>query len=55
MKKIALGLILVAIALASCSKNPAKYVENGKKYFSQKKYREAALEFRNAIKINHFF
>jgi len=50
MKRTACYLIAAVLLLASCSRDPKKYIESGKKYFAEKKYQEAALEFRNALK-----
>ena len=47
---LALGLFAVA-----CSRSPEKSVARGKQYFAQKKYSEAAIEFRNALKKNPNF
>jgi tetratricopeptide (TPR) repeat protein len=46
--------ILVAFAVATgCSKDPgvaaAEYIKSGDRYFDQKKYSEAALQYRNAV------
>lgn len=52
------GALLVAVALTSlaCAGDPQvakrKYYERGQEYFGEGKYREAALEFRNAIKLD---
>jgi putative PEP-CTERM system TPR-repeat lipoprotein len=47
--------IVLALALAGCSKSAAQYFESGNKYFADKKYREAIVEYRNAIQqqANH--
>ena len=47
-----LFLALLILLMAGCSKNPQKYIANGKQYFDQGKYREAIIEFRNAIKAD---
>ncbi len=55
-----LVMMLVAAALmAGCHGDPnvrkQKYLESGKKYSAQGKYREAAIQFSNAIKIDKSF
>ncbi|HEX8817736.1 MAG TPA: tetratricopeptide repeat protein [Terriglobales bacterium] len=46
----------VLISVLACSRNPEaqkhKYFQNGQQYFAQGKYREAAIEFLNAVKID---
>jgi Tfp pilus assembly protein PilF len=52
-KRSAVGLLVGALSLAGCSKDPevAKrdFVRSGDGYVAQKKYREAVVEYRNAI------
>ena len=40
----------------SCSKDPdvakQKYFASGNRYFEQKKYREAIIEYRNAVNLD---
>ncbi len=49
-------LALVALAAAACSKDPEvakqQYFASGNRYFEQKKYREAIVEYRNAVNID---
>jgi len=49
-------LALVASLLSSCSSDPnarkQKYFQSGQHYFEKAKYREAAIEFANATKID---
>jgi tetratricopeptide (TPR) repeat protein len=50
-------LTLVALlALASCKSNPEvakkRYVESGDKYFNKARYKEATIQYRNAIRID---
>lgn len=49
-------LILVSTAILGCSHDPnvrkQKYLESGNKYFERGKYREAAIEYQNAIQID---
>jgi len=48
-----LAVIALAMTAAACSKDPQKakveYFESGNRYFDQKKYQEAVVEYRNAI------
>src|SRR5205085_6270428 len=47
--------VLLALALVACS-NPAKakaeHLQRGQQYLKDKKYAEAALEFRNALQLD---
>jgi tetratricopeptide (TPR) repeat protein len=49
-------LILCGALLCSCAGNPqkakAKYLANGQNYMKKKEYASAAIEFRNALKID---
>ena len=51
--------LLVAAAFTGCSRDPnvkkQKYFESGEKYFAEAKYREAAIEYSNAIQIDSRF
>ena len=55
----AIILTLCCIALSACSRDPnvrkQKYFQSGQRYFDAGKYREAAIEFDNAIKIDPAF
>ena len=50
------ALALVALAFVSCSRDPnvtkKRYVDSGDKYFAKERYKEAAIQYRNAIKID---
>ena len=53
-------LVLAGVlALTACSKNPdvqkREYFERGNKYADAKKYREAIIEYRNAVQIDPKF
>lgn len=57
-------MALVILALAggistACSRNPTQrrdsYFQKGKQYFQQKKYADASIEFKNAVKIDSHF
>ena len=48
-------LVLPALlGLVSCSRDPAvvkkRYFESGNKYFERGRYREASIQYRNALK-----
>src|SRR5262245_28121463 len=51
--KLIVPLVLLLVALGGCSRDPEKlkveYVASGDRYVAEKKYAEAALQFRNAI------
>ena len=48
--------VLTAIVLAGCSRDPnvmkQKYFQSGTHYFEKGKYREAAIQYQNAIKLD---
>jgi Tfp pilus assembly protein PilF len=50
---IALTLV-AAMALVSCGGNPEaakkRYVESGDKYFNKGRFKEAEIQYRNAVK-----
>jgi tetratricopeptide (TPR) repeat protein len=54
-----LALALVATLAAGCSRDPEvrkqKYYESGMRHFEQEKYREAAIQFLNAIQADARF
>jgi tetratricopeptide (TPR) repeat protein len=43
------------VVVAGCSTSPREHFEAGNKYFAEGKYREAAIEFRNAVKADPKF
>jgi tetratricopeptide (TPR) repeat protein len=49
-------MLFVALAFCACKKDPqkakAKYLASGESFLKQKKYGDAAVEFRNAIRID---
>jgi len=51
--------ILTLVTSTGCVRDPnvrkQRYVESGRKYFQQKKYPEAAIEFQNAIQLDKSF
>jgi tetratricopeptide (TPR) repeat protein len=52
-------LILALAALTGCSRDPnvrkQKYFESGQRYFEKAKYREAAIQYSNAIQVDPRF
>ncbi len=54
-----LPAFLFATFMTGCSRDPnvrkQKYFESGKRYFAKDKYREAALQFTNAVRIDSGF
>lgn len=52
-------VVLSLMALASCSRDPnsAKkhYIESGDKYYAKGRYKEAAIQYTNAVKIDQRF
>jgi len=52
-------IVLIACILSSCSRDPnvrkQKYFQSGQRYFQKGQYREAALEFTNALRIDPKF
>jgi tetratricopeptide (TPR) repeat protein len=47
---------LVCSLLVGCSRDPnvrkQKYLESGQRYFQKEKYREAAIQFQNALQVD---
>jgi tetratricopeptide (TPR) repeat protein len=54
--RLIVSLALIAVLLTACSRDPnlrkQKYLQSGQLYFENGKYREAAIEFVNALKID---
>src|SRR5947209_2344943 len=50
---------LCALALTGCSRDPnvkkQKYLESGKRFMQSQKYREAAIQFSNALQVDNKF
>lgn len=50
---------LIAFLLVGCSRDPnvrkQKYVESGDRYFAKEKYREAAIQYSNAVQVDPRF
>jgi tetratricopeptide (TPR) repeat protein len=56
---IVLAVCCLAAVLTGCSRDPnvrkQKYLESGQRYFDKAKYREAAIQFQNAIQVDARF
>src|SRR6266568_2823330 len=54
-----MAAVLMAVLVAGCSRDPERekkaYFDSGTRYFQNEKYREAAIQFQNAIKIDPAF
>jgi len=54
-RRVAVLLLIGLVLIMGCSRSPeakkARYLERGDRYFKQEKYREATLEYRNALRI----
>src|SRR5213594_2444796 len=54
--RLFLILALMAIVFSGCSRDPnvrkQKYYESGQRYFEKGKYREAAIQYSNAIQVD---
>ena len=51
--------VLAALLATGCSRDPnvrkQKYVESGQRYFDKGQYREAAIQFQNAVQVDERF
>jgi putative PEP-CTERM system TPR-repeat lipoprotein len=58
-RSIALLAVVAAVSATSCAKDPEvakrEYLERGHRYFEAKKYREAIIEYRNAVRLDPRF
>src|SRR5580700_9718267 len=56
---IAIGFVCFALLLSSCSRDiqkaKAQYLAAGQKYMAKKQYGDAAIEFRNALRLDPRF
>ena len=54
-RRVAVLLLIGLVLITGCSRSPeakkARYLERGDRYFKQEKYREATLEYRNALRL----
>src|SRR5436853_7312116 len=52
-------VILLGLTLVGCSRDPnvrkQKYFESGDRYFAKGKYREAAIQYSNAVRVDPRF
>ncbi len=55
LRRFAFILLVTATVLAGCAKSAQQYYQSGNKYFDQKKFKEAVVEYRNAIQKNPRF
>ena len=59
MFRLLVSCALLAAVLTGCSRDPnvrkQKYFDSGQQYFAQGKYREAAIQYSNAIQIDSRF
>ena len=57
--RLVLSSFVLAVLLTGCSRDPnvrkQKYFDSGEKYFAQRNYREAAIQFANAVQIDSRF
>src|SRR5271156_4599425 len=57
--RVATALLSAAVLLCSCARNPqkakAKYLAEGQNYMKKGQYGDAAIEFRNALRIDPRF
>ena len=57
--RLALILGCVAAFLTACSRDPnvrkQKYFESGQRYYEKGKYREAVIQFSNAVQVDPHF
>ena len=57
--RLLLTCCLLTVVLTGCSRDPnvrkQKYFESGEKYFAAGKYREAAIQYSNAVQIDSRF
>src|SRR5688572_7136581 len=58
-KTIVVIAFLLCSSVAACSKDPEvakrEYVRSGDAYFAEKKYKEAVIEYRNAVQQDPMF
>lgn len=59
MRALNASMLVVVLAVTGCHRDPykqkLKYLDSGKRYMSEGKYKEAAIQFSNALKIDHNF
>ncbi|HWQ03362.1 MAG TPA: tetratricopeptide repeat protein [Candidatus Nitrosotenuis sp.] len=56
---ILVAMMLAAAVISGCSRDPnvrkQKYLESGDRYFEKEKYREAAIQYLNAVQVDASF
>src|SRR5208337_536848 len=56
---VVVAVCLLTVLLTGCSRDPnvrkQKYLESGQRYFDKGQYREAAIQFENAIRVDSRF
>ena len=56
LQKLTLLLALILALGAGCSRSPeakkARYLERGDRYFQRQQFREAVIEYRNALRLD---
>src|ERR1700687_509258 len=56
ISRLVLALGLIATVFVGCSRDPnvrkQKYFESGQRYFEKGQYREAAIQYKNAVQID---
>ena len=54
-----MACLLLTVISTGCSRDPnvrkQKYFDSGEKYFAEGKYREAAIQYSNAVQIDSGF
>ena len=57
--RLLMACLLLTVIFTGCSRDPnvrkQKYFDSGEKYFAEGKYREAAIQYSNAIQIDSRF
>ena len=57
--RLILALAVISLLSVGCNRNPEvrkqKYLESGQRYFEKGKYREAAIQFSNAIQVDSHY
>src|SRR5439155_8519769 len=53
---LAVGVVVGLLLAAGCARSPeakkARYLERGDRYFQKERYRDAILEYRNALRLD---
>jgi tetratricopeptide (TPR) repeat protein len=54
-KTAVVALLLATLTISACSRDPRQFLDRGKTYLGDKKYNEAVIEFKNAVKTDPRF